>query len=84
LWVLLEGYILSPDMEPPEATLDEVAEFKKVMEALRGCGRVPLGILAYNVEKQEFTITRFPNVSLNEIDALLRTVNLHVPQTGAK
>jgi hypothetical protein len=78
-------YILSREMgNPAEVTEAEVAEFREVMKALRGCGRVPLGILAYNVEKEEFTITRFPNVSLDEIDALLRTINMHVPRNGAK
>jgi hypothetical protein len=67
---------------PAEVTWEEVAEFRKVMEALRGCGRVPLGILAYNVEREEFTLTRFPNVSLDEIDALLRTIKMQVRQTG--
>lgn len=69
---------------PAEVTWEEVTEFRKVMEALRGCGRVPLGILAYNVDGEEFTLTRFPNVSLEEIDALLQTIKMQVRQTGAK
>lgn len=69
---------------PAEATREEVAEFKRVMEALRRCGRVPLGILAYNVEKEEFTLTRFPNLSLEEIDALLQTINMQVRRPGVK
>lgn len=64
--------------DPAEVTSSEVAEFVKSMEALRECGRVPLGILAYNVERREFTITRFANVYLEEIDALLRTISLQV------
>ncbi len=68
---------------PAEVTWEEVAEFRKVMESLRGCCRVPLGILAYNVEKEEFSITRFPNVSLDEMDALLRTIKMRVSDPGA-
>lgn len=77
-------YILSPDMGPQETTSEEVAEFRKAMDALRGCGRVPLGILAYNVEKQEFTLTRFPGIGIDEVDVLLKTIKMQVTQTGTK
>lgn len=69
---------------PEELQKKETQDFEENMRNLRRCGRVPLGILSYDVENEEFTITRFANTSLEDLDALLRTVGFHAGQPRKK
>jgi hypothetical protein len=58
--------------EPGTATVETV------LERLRDDGKVPLGILSYDVEKQRVTIDLFWTVDMEETNALLEQFGLVV------
>lgn len=58
--------------EPGTATI------ATVLERLRDDGKVPLGILSYDVEKQRVTIDLFWTVDMQETNALLEQFGLVV------
>lgn len=65
-------YTLAFIGEPGTATVETV------LERLRDDGKVPLGILSYDVEKQRVTIDLFWTVDMEETNALLEQFGLVV------
>jgi hypothetical protein len=58
--------------EPGTATVETV------LERLRDAGKVPLGILSYDVDKDRVTVDLFWNVDMTEVNALLEKFGLVV------
>jgi hypothetical protein len=61
-----------PSIEPGSATVETV------IERLRDAGKVPLGVLSFDVEKDRVTLDLFWNVDMTEVNALLEKFGLVV------
>ena len=48
----------------------------ELLNALRKEGRVPLGVVSYDVEREEFIIQMCPDVSESELRALLAKLRI--------
>lgn len=56
----------------------ETIKLATVIERLRDAGRVPLGIVSYNVEKERMDLHLFWNIDSEEANALLEKAGLEV------
>lgn len=46
------------------------------IQKLRDKGRVPLGIITYDVEQERLSLILFPDVNMEEANALLETLGI--------
>jgi hypothetical protein len=51
---------------------------EKHLADLQEVGVVPLGVLSFDVENDKFVISRFNDVSTEELNALLQKLNVHI------
>jgi hypothetical protein len=61
-----------PSIEPGSATVETV------IERLRDAGKVPLGVLSFDVEKDRVTLDLFWMTDMAEVNALLEKFGLVV------
>lgn len=46
------------------------------IQKLRDKGRVPMGVITYDVEQERLSLILFPDVNMQEANALLATVGI--------
>jgi hypothetical protein len=52
-----------------------------LLKEIRDAGRVPLGVVSYDVEREEFVLSMCPDVSWEELNALLEKLRLRFKVT---
>jgi hypothetical protein len=63
-------------------TKAQFQDFKEMIDVLRNSGAMPLGLIAYNVERDAFIFTAFTGIDLAEVNALLDKIHMQVEFTA--